>query len=187
MGPSQLEVIRMAMGWDPEVWLFGGFAEDALLYGKVARPHNDIDLLVWLDQLPNHLDNARSLGFPPFHARWLSSPEWPLALGSVSGEVDLEFCVVARTDDGRGYFDFPIGARLVRMWLPEDAFSYPKSDLDGVSVRTVSPKLLHQVRRVLSTAFGGLRDKDIVAQHALTERFFSDASDTALEPVTEML
>ena len=51
------------MTFEPPVYLFGGFAEDALLHGSVVRPHEDVDVLVSRDALERQLENTRSIGF----------------------------------------------------------------------------------------------------------------------------
>jgi hypothetical protein len=70
---DQLELIARLMDLEPPLYLFGGYAEDALLYGRTSRPHNDVDILVWADELSLRLEQARSIGFTDFEVRWRSA------------------------------------------------------------------------------------------------------------------
>lgn len=182
---AQLDLIEQLMALEPPIHLFGGFAEDAVLFGKVSRPHADVDVLVWLDELPLRIDQAESLGFGPFETRFEPAPGRPLAVGAVTGGVDLELCVGQRSVDGRGYFELPGESGLQRCWLPPDALSYPPQVLDGVAVRAISPLALHQVRAAVTPVFGGLRPKDEVAQQRLHDQFFEGVSAKDLLPHIE--
>jgi hypothetical protein len=184
---NQLDTIDRLMALEPPLYLFGGFAEDAVLYGRVSRPHEDIDLLVWLDELPLRIEQAPDLGFAGFEVRFESAPGRPLAVGTVSNGLALEFCVADRTTEGRPFFDAPAPSGLRRVWLPEGMFEPDAKMLDGIRVRTVSPLALYQIRAALAETFGGFRPKDRVVQAALRSRFFPDASDGELAPRVEEL
>lgn len=184
---TQLELIAKAMQWSPQVYLFGGFAEDALLHGKVARPHTDIDLLVFLDELELGFEHAGFLGFRNFETRWQVTTRGPLATGCVSANIDLEFCVMERLEDGRAFFDTPAAeGGLHRNWLPEGALDFPRQHLDQVPVRVISPLLLYQTRTILGEIFG-LRLKDSLVQDELRQRFFANMSEVELAPRSEKL
>jgi hypothetical protein len=182
---AQLDLIERLMALEPPVHLFGGFAEDAVLFGKVSRPHADVDVLVWLDELPLRLDQAQSLGFGPFETRFEPAPGRPLAVGAVSGGVDLELCVGQRSIDDRGFFEIPGESGLQRVWLPPDALSHPPQVLEGIVVRTISPLALHQVRAAVTPVFGGLRPKDEVAQQQLHAKFLKEIPAADLVPSIE--
>lgn len=176
-------MIELAMGWSPPVWLFGGFAEDAVLNGQVTRPHVDIDLLAFRDDLPVLMTRAAGIGFERFTVRWHNLDGQPLAAGSVAGGIDLEFCIADRTDEDLAYFGFPSSAGAIRMWFPEDAFG--STLLAAIPVRTVSPLILFQTREVLAGLFGGQRPKDVLAQRALKDKFFPDLGPDQLAPRIE--
>ena len=57
-GMTQLDSVSRLMSLEPPLYLFGGFAEDAVLYGTVSRPHQDVDVLVWLDELPLRIEQG---------------------------------------------------------------------------------------------------------------------------------
>ena len=48
----------------PPVFVFGGFAEDALIAGRTTRPHGDVDVLVGRADLVGTPAPVRRLGFP---------------------------------------------------------------------------------------------------------------------------
>jgi hypothetical protein len=179
---TQLDLIERLMSLEPPLHLFGGFAEDAVLYGKVSRPHQDIDVLVWLDELPLRIEQGRALGFGHFQVRFEAAPGLPLAVGASSEGLDLELCVGGREPDGGAFFYRPSPSGLQRCWLPADALSYPPAMLDGIGVRTVSPLTLYQVREALADVFGGMRPKDYAVQAALHDRFLSHLSEADLRP-----
>ncbi len=181
---TQLDLISELMVLEPPVHLFGGFAEDAVLYGKVPRPHQDVDVLIWLDQLAMRIEQVRAFGFDSFQVRF-DGPGHPLAVGAQSNGLDLEFCIGERDSRGRAFFYRPSSTGLQRCWLPTDALSYPTQNLGGVLVRTVSPLTLYQVRVALAEVFGGMRPKDRSMQAALHDRFFAGLTADNLAPEVE--
>jgi len=184
---DQLELIGRLMDLEPPLYLFGGYAEDALLYGRTSRPHNDVDILVWADELSLRLAQAGSIGFTDFAVRWESAPNQPLAVGAVADGVDLEFCVVQRSADGSPFFDLPTASGLKRVWLAVPMLASEDQVLEGIRVRTLSPLALYQIRSALADVMGGLRPKDVTAQAALRARFFSDKAEAELAPRVEIL
>lgn len=74
-----------------------------------------------------------------------------------------------------------------RVWLPPDAFAHPPSVLEGVRVRTLSPRALYHIRAGVAETFGGFRPKERVSQAALRRRFFPEAAEADLAPDLELL
>lgn len=181
-----LDLVRAVMALDPPTRIFGGVAEDALLHGRLTRPHDDVDVLVLRDELELRLAQAGKLGFREFHLRMESRPGVPLVGGCVVGDLNLEFIVFDRAPDGRVFFEVPVHAGTKRVWLPGGALDWPEVDLDGVRVRTLSPLALYHVRAAVAETFGGFRPKDVVAQAALVERFFAGVPEAELAPHTEL-
>lgn len=164
---KQIDLIAQLMALGPPLFLFGGFAEDALLHGKVNRPHNDVDTFVWLDELELRVQQAAELGFEDMHVKFEPAAGRPLVLGAVAHGIELELVVAQRFPKGRGFFELPSEVDVRRMWLPDDATAYPEQMLGTLKVRTLSPRSLYQVRIVSADLFGGFRPKDVVAQKAL--------------------
>ena len=179
----QLEVMRAVMAWDPPAWIMGGFAEDAVLQGKATRPHEDIDLVVLREDLETRFDQAEALGFGhPWHLRIAIERSRPLVVGSVVDGVNLEIIVFDRDEDGGVYWEKPTPEGSSRLYLPDDAFTWPTSRIEGLEVRTVSPRALYQIREGVVDLFGGMRDKDVASQRRLKDRFFRNEAQRALAP-----
>jgi hypothetical protein len=178
------------MRFEPPVYLFGGFAEDALLHGSVVRPHEDVDVLVSRDALERQLENARAIGFAFEEVRFQPSEGKPVVIGTGDGNINLEISVHDLTDEG-GVCFFMVDERdrLVRIELSDGVFDHPTSQLDGVAVRTVSPLAQMQIREGIRMAggFGPPRPKDIPVQQELIARFFPGVPVERLRPtVTDL-
>ncbi len=173
------------MRFEPQVYLFGGFAEDALLHGAVVRPHEDVDALVSRDSLERQLENARAIGFEFDEIRFQPIEGTPVVIGTTDGSINLEISVHDLTDEGGVcFFMVDDRERLVRITLSDGVFDHPMSQLDGVAVRTVSPLAQVQIREGIRMAggFGPPRQKDIPVQQELLAKFFPGASVESLRP-----
>ena len=155
---AQLELIEKLMRLDPPLHLFGGFAEEALLHGTVTRPHDDVDVLVWRDDLDLRRVQVRALGLTSVENRFDPIPGRPLVVVATDGRTELELCVADRSDNG-AYFDLPGADGLDRVWMPPDLVSHPPQHLDEHVVRTISPLALVHVRIASAIAFGGQRPR----------------------------
>ena len=115
-----------------EYWLFGGWAVD-FHAGSVTRPHDDLDLGVWLK------DHDRI-------AALLAADGWKRApeegedgyAGYVRGSTRLELAFLARGDDGEVYTPLREG----RGAWPDNAFEDDVAELHGVRVRVISLRAL---------------------------------------------
>jgi len=181
-----LELIARVGKWKPPAFIFGGFAEDTLLHGVISRPHNDLDVLVFRDQLDRYIPQAQSLGFEEFHVYYEPIPGRPLVLNAEREGLHLEISIFDCDGEGKAYFVVIGGAdgKLYRVYLPDDALAFPPSALEGVSVQTLSPLALYQIRDglVRVAPFGDLRPTDIPAQKLLRERFFKGKPEQKLAP-----
>ena len=135
------------------MFVFGGFAEDALLHGSVTRPHGDVDILADRTTLDQHLRDADTIGFTEFEVLFEPKEGCPLVMAASAAEVNLEITVYDRTDEG-GVFCWMTDAdgRPVQIHLSPSTFEYPESTIDGVDVRTVSPLALYQIRAGVTAA-----------------------------------
>ena len=181
-----LELIARIGNWEPPTFIFGGFAEDALLHGVISRPHNDVDVLVFREQLNLYIPQAKNLGFEDFYVYYEPIPGRPLVLNAANEGLHLEISIFERDGDGRAYFVVIGGAdgKLYRVYLPDDAFAFPLSTLKGVPVQTLSPLALYQIRDGLARVapFGDLRPTDIPAQKLLRARYFKGKPGKKLAP-----
>ena len=178
----QLKAIAGLMALQPPRFLFGGWAEDALLHGKPSRPHDDIDLLVPLHDLEDLLAQVEKLGFTDPCVKFQVEEGKPIVVSAYAEGQELELIVYQTDERGRAFFDLPVGHELQRFWMPDDAFVHPPGRIGNVAVRTLSPLALYQIREFSQHVFGGFRDKDRKTQAALKERYFRDRSAAELRP-----
>ena len=115
-----------------EYWLFGGWAVD-FHAGSVTRPHDDLDLAVWLQ------DHDRI-------AALLAADGWDHApeededgfTGYVRRAVHLELAFLARDENGHVYTPLREG----RAAWPGEAFESDLRELRGVRARIISLQAL---------------------------------------------
>jgi hypothetical protein len=111
-----------------EHWLFGGWAVDFYV-GSITRAHDDIDVAVWLDDLPR-------IGELLAAEEWRHAPE-PNEDGGTGYEragVRLELTFLVRDAAG----DTFIPLRNGRVSWSRDAFGEDVRELLGVHARVVS-------------------------------------------------
>src|SRR4051794_589089 len=109
-----------------DYWLFGGWAVD-FYAGSVTRPHDDLDLAVWLDDLPRIVELLRDEGWA--HA---PLPDEEGGTGYQLGGVRLELTYLVR--DGDALFT-PLRGR--RAQWPREAFADGVGELGGVRSRLI--------------------------------------------------
>jgi len=178
-------LLEALMKFKPPVYVFGGFAEDALLYGKSMRSHDDVDVLVGREELELQLRNARIIGFSSQEVRFEPVEGMPMVIGTTDGRKELEISVYERTVEGTVFFHVPDqDGKLFRVDLSDGVFDHPVPNLDGIALRTVSPLALYQIRAGITMlgSFGPPRAKDVASQEALHARFFPNASPESLRP-----
>lgn len=180
-----LDLIRRLGRLEPPVFVFGGFAEDALVWGKITRSHSDLDVMIRRGELEGRLRQFAGLGYENFDTFYELVPGRPQVL---NGAVDGAHLEVSMLEDDRGerlFFlvDAPDGRRY-RFYMEPGTFSWPASSIEGVPIQTVSPLTLYHIResRKITQAFGEFRPHDEERQQALCEKFFADASPELLRP-----
>ena len=113
-------------------WLFGGWAVD-FYAGRVTRPHDDVDLAVWLADVPRIAELLVAGG-------WRHAPE-PDEDGGTGYERDgvrLELTFLERDLDETVF----IPLREGRAAWPAGAFAEDTGELCGVRVRLISFRTL---------------------------------------------
>ena len=134
-------------------WLFGGWAVD-FYAGSVTRAHDDLDVAVWLDDLPGIAALLEAEG-------WHHAPEEGEdgGTGYEQGAVRLELTYLVRGADGGTYTPMSHGEAR---WS-EEALADDSRELNGVSARLIalaplmraSPRLattLKKRRRIAPTS-----------------------------------
>jgi hypothetical protein len=181
------DLVRALLALEPPLFIFGGFAEDVLLNGRVARPHTDVDVLIYRDEIDERLAQFGEFGFTRWEVWWEPRPGQPLVYHATNQGIDLEPSVFERDDRG-SFFVLEDAAGIPhRVDLPADAFSHPPIEADGISWRILSPLCLYQIRAAIEILgpFGPLREKDIAAQAVLREHFLADLTEDDLRPRVE--
>jgi hypothetical protein len=115
-----------------DYWVFGGWAVD-LHAGERTRPHEDLDLAIWL----HDYDRAREILAA---ARWRHEPE-PDDDGSTTfarGSVRLELAFLARDERGDAYTPVRGG----RAGWAQGAFENDVGEVRGVRARVISLRAL---------------------------------------------
>lgn len=118
-----------------EHWLFGGWAVDFHV-GRVTRTHDDLDVALWLDDLPRVTALLEQAG-------WEHAPE-PDEDGGTGYERDgvrLELTYLQRDDDG---IYTPLRSAKPR-WA-DDAFGEEVRELESVRCRVVSLASLERAK-----------------------------------------
>ena len=162
---------------DPPTRLFGGIAEDALLTETLSRPHADVDVFVLRPELTRYLELFAGWGFDDFETRFEVRPNHPLALGCPRGEADLELGLFDQDTSGIYFEVIDSQGAPTKIYLPDDALSYPPTRIGSNEIRVLSPRALVDIRRGLEllSTFGPLREKDIRVQQRLLDAFFDGA------------
>ena len=109
-------------------WLFGGWAVD-FYAGSITRTHDDVDVAVWLDDLPRIAALLEGEGW-----RHSPSPDEDGGTGFERDVVRLELTYLARVDDGRIVTPLRDGPAP---W-PEGAFADDTGELLGVRSRLIA-------------------------------------------------
>jgi hypothetical protein len=183
------DLVRAVMSIEPPLFIFGGFAEDVLCNGCVSRPHSDLDVLIYRDEIDSRLAQFGALGFTNWEVWWQPRPNLPLVYHATRGGIDLEPSVFERDERG-SYFVLEDRRGIPhRVDLPADTFSFPPIAADGLAWRILSPLCLYQIRAAIEILgpFGPLREKDIAAQRLLRDRFLADLGENDLRPRIELL
>jgi Uncharacterised nucleotidyltransferase len=115
-------------------WLFGGWAVD-FYAGGITRPHDDVDLAVWLEDFPRISELLQEEGW-----RHVPSEEDDGGTGFSRGPVRLELTFLQRDADGRVATSLRAGNAL---W-PEGTFGDEVRTLRSVEVRVVGLASLMQ-------------------------------------------
>ena len=122
---------RVARRLDEEgiaYWLFGGWAVDFYV-GSVTREHDDVDLAVWLDDVPRIVAFLRADG-------WVHAPQNDDdgGTGYERDSVRLELTYLVRDSDGRIF----IPLREAPAEWPEDGLGNDVRELGDVRSRLLS-------------------------------------------------
>lgn len=179
---AHLEFINIAA--DLPIYLAGGYAEDALLGGEVASPHKDIDFMCSRQDVPTLLEALKQRGYSThFTGRNSGDLSDAFMVFATNGDVDIDIILV---DDNHGiHADLANaeGAKF-RVFLDDQAFSYPSTELNRIKAKTVSPQSLIQARYIVRSIQGRPERQgyDEIRQQALIDKYFPGMTEEELKP-----
>jgi hypothetical protein len=116
-----------------QYWLFGGWAVD-FYAGKITRPHSDVDLAVWRDDLPGIVRLLEEDG-------WRHAPDEDEDGGTGYERDGVRLELTYLVLDADGYICIPLRVGLTR-WS-QDAFGEETGELDGVRARLIARHALN--------------------------------------------
>jgi hypothetical protein len=111
-----------------DYWLFGGWAVDFYV-GSITRPHDDVDIAVWLHDLSQIAELLAAAG-------WRHAPEEDEdgGTGYERGAVRLELTFLDRDEDGNVFIPLRSGHAV----LSSAAFGDDVRELHGVKARMIA-------------------------------------------------
>ncbi len=180
-----LALLRELSELDPPIFVFGSVAEAALLEGKLAESHGDVDLLIPRSELGLRLRQLGELGFADFTVYYEPRPGLPLVCGSNREGLALELSLFDLDRAGDPYFVVSTEDGPAAISVPPDLFQWTPTIIDGVPIHTLSPLALVHIRAgaAATGAFGPPRPHtDDTRQARLIDVFFSDVDPRELEP-----
>ena len=183
-----LALLRELSALDPPIFLFGSVAEAALLEGKLAESHGDVDLLIPRSELGLRLLQLGELGFAAFTVYYEPRPGLPLVYGSSRDEIALELSLFDLDPAGNPFFVVSTDDGPAAISVPPDLLQWTPTIVDGVPIHTLSPLALVHIRAgaAATGAFGTPRS-DGARQTQLIEAFLADVDPTQLIPTVTLL
>lgn len=161
---SQLEVLSeiclLTEQLEMEFWLRGGWAIDFLL-GKITRPHDDFDLITWIqnrDGLEKELSKAGYERLP------VKSHFENRQSDFRKNEVDVTVNYVTRSIEG----NLILNGLPEWVWQP-DSLLPNRYTLCGLSVKVLSPQQLLEEKEVYEQIGRTPRTKDIESKKLLLQ------------------
>jgi lincosamide nucleotidyltransferase A/C/D/E len=121
-----LELLTVLRANGVDATVDGGWGVDALL-GRTTRSHDDLDLVVALDDVPRIYEALRPLGFS------LHEDHLPVRLLLRRNGEQLDLHTVTFDDEGGGVQPQPVGGSF--RYAPE---GFVSGEVGGVAVRCVS-------------------------------------------------
>lgn len=155
----QLGVLKqldaLLSSWHIRFWLRGGWALDFLL-GRITRPHDDLDLVIWARHRERARDRLIGAGFRLTH-------ETDVQVDFDKDDQEISFVFLARNGEGK------IVARGIPEWAwRSDALPLRRLFLQGVSARIVNPQQLLDEKEGYERGTGRLpRSKDLDSMRSL--------------------
>ena len=133
-----------------EYWFFGGWAVD-LWVGRLTRPHDDIDVLVWRRDEPRVHEALRAGGW-----QHTPSPEDLVGTNYARGQCDLQLTFVVPGESGGVVV--PVPDRPIV--LSTGPLAFARRDLDNVTARVLALDMMLALKSSpRSDELGGGKDR----------------------------
>ena len=151
------DVVALLESEGIDYWMFGGWAVD-FHAGRITRPHDDLDLAVWKDDVPTIVERL-------VESDWVHAPEPDEdgGTGYVRAGVRLELTYLVRRADG----SVVIPLRDFEARCPEGAFEDDERSFGGVSARVMGLAALKEAKSSVRDdpwdATKDLADSDVLA------------------------
>jgi len=165
-----VEVVDALERTGVEVWIDGGWGVNALL-GEQTREHDDLDVVVGVDDVPRLVVILGNVGYTEIRT-WPDSPEVFVLRANDDRRVDVH--PVRFNDNGDGIQKIEGG----REWAYPAAGFTGTGAIGGRPVRCLTP-----VVQVLCHSGYELKDTDVHDMRALHERFGVDLLPEQLEAI----
>lgn len=194
---DSIELISRLAELEPPLSFMGGYAEDALLAGRVTREHQDVDVTFPRHEQELRLSQLAQLGFVNWETWGEAAPGVPFYLFGQRDEMRLDLGICDEAD-GKHWMrvyklSFTVGGEEApagyQLQLPDDLFDYPAVELEGMAIKPISPLALYQMRAGVAqrNSFGPLSDRHLATLAQLRMQFFPDRSEDELLPPWEPL
>jgi hypothetical protein len=168
----QLETIQAVNEGELPLWLFGGFAEDAWLYGEPTREHNDLDYFGYRDDMETIYESFGELGFDHVETEEVAEG-CPAKYVFRDGPVAVDVAFMDKHPEGDNYIEVRNSdGTAYRVEIPDEMLEYSPQKLGETEVRTTHPALGVLARRFFQyTNRLPWRDKDTTYQRKILENF----------------
>lgn len=174
---NQLAFIRKVFDRKLPVRLWGGYADDALLSGRVSRSHHDVDLVAMRSDTELLKQELESMGYHVMEESFERGAK-PYKLLVKGENVLADIALFDSSADGQPIIDIYYSKikRHYKVFFSEDMFSEEKCLIEGTPVVAVSPiALIRSKDAYFQAGVAGSRKKDVRGKEALMKKFFPDA------------
>lgn len=169
------------------LYVYGGFANDALPSGKSERPHGDIDAFIKQADTATVVEALQKQGFEVVnHGSVAGGPQ---KLTAKKQDVKIDISVVMVEEGGKApYIDVKnLKGDSYRVFYDADMFNYPEQQLNDHAIRVISPRAMLQVLQTISILKNTTRPSDAAAQARLATKYFLGKDITQLQPHMRLL
>lgn len=178
---NQLAFIREIFDRKLPVRLWGGYADDALLSGRVSRLHHDVDLVAMRTDTALLKIELGKLGYDVTEESFEKGGK-PYKLLVRGTGVLADIALFDTGENGQPMIDifYTKIQRRYKVSFSDDMFEEAACSIEGIPVVTVSPiALIRSKAAYFQAGVAGSRPKDVRGKEALMRKFFPDSDTTS--------